>query len=86
MSYDDGFETIEIPEEELSEVQKIIVEGFIREGQFKARESIIEILEADLKFYRDKLTCEIDQHWIDGVGYALQIVREANLNGTEGRG
>lgn len=81
MSYDDGFETVEIEEEALTEAQRIIVEGFIREGEFKARKNLIDFLEKDIKEYLDEVDEMPNEEWVEGVRYAIHIIREAKFSG-----
>jgi hypothetical protein len=84
MSYDDGYETIEISEEDMSEAQKLIVEGFIREGEFKTRAALINMLIKDIDSYLDEVDYEPNLDWVNGVRYAIHIIREAKLNGLAG--
>lgn len=81
MAYDDGFETVEISEEDLTEAQRIIIEGFIREGGFQTREKLINFLEADVKEYLDEVDEMPNEEWLDGVRYAIHVIREAKFDG-----
>lgn len=82
MSYHEDYpERIDIPAEELSELQRLIVEGFIREGEFKTRDALIRILELDIAGYLDEVDYEPNTDWINGVQYAIHIIREAKLDG-----
>jgi hypothetical protein len=82
MSYEDGFEKIEISDEDMSQVQRIIVEGFIREGEFKARNALIEMLNKDVDDYLKEVDHDPNIDWVNGVRYAAHIIREAKLDGT----
>jgi hypothetical protein len=82
MSYEDGFEKIEISDEDMSQVQRIIVEGFIREGEFKTRNALIEMLNKDVDDYLKEVDHDPNIDWVNGVRYAAHIIREAKLDGT----
>jgi len=73
MAYNDGFEIINMPEDEMSEVQRVIISGFIKEGEFKTREFLIKTLEEELKNYPS------DSEWAEGIGYAIQVIREVKV-------
>ena len=76
MSYKNGYsEDIEIPEEMLTEVQRIIVDGLIRDGEFKTRDAFIEIFENDVK---ESVNFE-NQSWIDGVNYCIYMLKNAKI-------
>lgn len=77
MSYEDDYpETVEIPEEIMSEAQKIIVTGLIRQGEFNAREKFIEIFEEEISTYLKEVDGEPNLEWIDGVRYCIHLMKE----------
>lgn len=82
MSYEDGFEKIEISEEDMSDIQRIVVNGFIKEGEFRTRSALIEMLNKDIEQYLAEVDYEPNMEWVDGVRYAIHLIREANLDGT----
>lgn len=72
MSYDDGYEKIEVDEEFFTEARRIIVDGFMLEGEFNFRERIIKILEEEVK------SCEPDssnEDWADGIRYSIHLIK-----------
>jgi len=81
LSYQEDYpERIEIPEEDLSDLQRLIIEGFIREGEFKTRDALIAMLTADVDKYLDEVDYEPNMSWVDGVRYCIKIIREGALN------
>jgi hypothetical protein len=76
MSYKDGYsEDIEIPEEMLTEVQRIIVDGLIRDGEFKTRDAFIEIFENEVK---NSMGVE-NQSWTDALNYCIFMLKNAKI-------
>ncbi len=77
--YEEGYETIEIDTYTMSDVHRIIVEGFAKDGEFRARASLIRLLEEDVKQHLAEGGEDPNIDWVDGVRYAIQTIREANL-------
>ena len=75
MSYQDGFEKLEMDEAALSKAQRIIIEGFMREGEFRFREDLIQKLELEVSLYLDEVDHEPNMEWIDGVRYCIHLIK-----------
>lgn len=71
MSYDEGYERTEIDESLLSEAQRIIVDGFMLEGEFNFRERIIDILKQEIA----KEPAESSTDWSDGLSYCIHLIK-----------
>jgi hypothetical protein len=81
LSYQEDYpERIEIPAEDLSELQRIIITGFIKEGECKTRDALIAMLESDIAKYLDEVDYEPNMDWVDGVRYCIKMIREGNLD------
>lgn len=82
MAYDKDYSKIEISEEDLTETHRIIIEGFMREGEFRSREALITFLENDVARYLEENESEsdINMDWVDGVRYAIHVLREVHLD------
>ena len=74
MYSDDYTENVEISEEDLTEAQKIIIYGFMREGEFSFRDHLIEILQKEVDSYDP--SDEDASGWVDGLRYCIHIVKE----------
>lgn len=83
MSYEDGYEKIEISDEDMSSIQRMIIEGFVRDGEFKARAALIELLQEDVAKHLQEAGDDPNLDWVDGVRYAIHTVREADLYGED---
>jgi len=80
MSYEKEYpETVEIPEEALSEAQKIIVSGLIRQGEFNTRETFIKTFQEEIKTYLDEVDGEPNEEWVNGLNYAIHLIKEMKV-------
>ena len=77
MSYDQGFEKVEIDESFLSEAQRIVIKGFTLDGEFRFREDLISELEKELL----NSSSESDSEWFDGIRYCIHLVK--NLKSSQ---
>lgn len=83
MSYKDEFpETIEIDEADLSNVHKIIISGFIREGEFRTRDHFIQAFEQEIVNHSNSLE-EYNQDWIDGLSYCIHRLKNERISNGE---
>jgi hypothetical protein len=73
---------LEISDEDMSETQRVLVDAFIRQGEFQTRDALIELLEKDIATYLDEVDGMPNEEWINGVRYSVHIIREAKLNGS----
>lgn len=69
---------------DLSEAQELIVKGFMKEGELRFREIFIELLSKDVENYLNEVDYEPNEEWVNGVNYVIHLLREANLDGSEG--
>ena len=77
MTYKDKYsERIEIPEEDLSNIQRMVISGLIREGEFTTREYFIELFEEEISRHKEDSTDALNSAWIDGVNYCIHILKE----------
>ena len=81
MSYDDGLINIELSEEDISYAQRIVIDGFINEGNYRARNFLIAELEKEVAEYLDDVDNEPNLDWVNGVRYAIHIIKEARDHG-----
>ena len=80
MSYKGKYsERIEVPEDVLSAVQKMVIDGLIREGEFSTRDYFIQTLEQEVASYTVNAKGDINVDWLDGVNYCIQLLKEAKL-------
>ena len=80
MSYKDEYsETVEFSESDLSEAQRIIIEGFMRDGEFKTRDALIAMLEKDIDDYLYEVDNVPNMEWVEGVRYCIHIIKNARL-------
>lgn len=79
MSYEDGFEHIEIEEDLISEAQRIVIKGFMLEGQFNFRDRLIKTLESEISTYLDEVDGQPNIEWIDGVRYCIHIIKNLKV-------
>ncbi len=77
MSYDEGFEKVEIDENFLSEAQRLVIKGFTLEGEFRFREDLISELEKELPGD----SSEPESEWFDGIRYCIHLVK--NLKSSQ---
>lgn len=76
MSYDEGYEKIELDEALVSEAQRIVVKGLYLEGEFRYREDLISELEKELLGANDS-----ESEWFDGIRYCIHLVK--NLKSSQ---
>lgn len=80
MSYKDEFpHEVHLSKEDITELQLLILEGATRDGQFKTRELLIEMLEKDVADYLHEIDYEPNMEWVNGVRYAIHIIKKARL-------
>lgn len=79
MAYDDNYsERIEFDESAMTDAQRIVVEGFLREGEFTTRQHLIRALSRQISEYIETSDERINQDWIDGVNYCIHVIRETD--------
>lgn len=77
MSYQDNYtERVELDVNSLTEAQRIIVAGLLREGEFNTREAMIKVLSDEVTSYLDEIDYEPNLEWVDGVRYAIHLIKE----------
>lgn len=82
MSYEDGYEKVELDAAEVSEdIKRIVIDGLMREGEFRFRALIIEILEEEIRSYKDEVDYEPNLDWTNGIAWAIHLIK--NLKPTE---
>lgn len=78
--YDEGFsKRVEISEDALTEGQRIVVSGLIREGEFSYRAHLIEILKEEIALHEqseNSKDVDLSVDWVDGIRYCIQLVKE----------
>jgi hypothetical protein len=80
VSYKDEFpHEVHLSKEDITELQLLILEGATRDGQFKTRELLIEMLEKDVADYLHEIDYEPNMEWVNGVRYAIHIIKKARL-------
>lgn len=80
MSYEEQYPVkYEVSVDELGEAQKIIVAGLIRQGEFTTREHFIQVFQEEIKSYLEGAGEEPNEDWIDGLSYAIQLVKEMKV-------
>ena len=80
MSYEEQYPVrYEVSVDELGEAQKIVIAGLIRQGEFTAREHFIQIFQEEIKSYLDGVDGEPNEDWVDGLSYAIQLVKEMKV-------
>lgn len=72
MAYDDGYQKVEVDADALGESYRIIIDGFMREGEFRFREELIEALEDEVKISEVENS---NKDWTDGVRYCIHLVK-----------
>lgn len=71
MAYDEGFEKVELDESLITEAQRLIISGFMLEGEFNFRERLIKILEKEIIAERSESSTD----WIDGLSYSIHLIK-----------
>lgn len=80
MSYEEDYtERVEIPEEMLSEAQKIIISGFMREGEIVFREAALDSMQKDLDKYLEEVDGPPNDEWINGFTYAMHLIKSMEI-------
>jgi hypothetical protein len=80
MSYKDEFpETFEINESDLSEVNRIIINGFMREGEFRTRDYFIQLFEEEISKHLNSSE-EENQDWVDGISYCTHLLKNQRIS------
>lgn len=80
MSYEEQYPVkYEISVDALSEAQKIVVSGLIRQGEFSARQYFIQTLQEEITAYLSEVDGEPNEDWIDGLRYAMQLIKEMKV-------
>ena len=80
MSYEEQYPVkYEVSTDELNEAQKIVVEGLVRQGEFSAREHFIQVFQEEIASYLDEVDGEPNEDWVDGLRYAIQLVKEMKV-------
>jgi len=68
---------------DLSEAQELVIKSFMKEGELQFREKFIESLSKEVSDYLDEVDYEPNEEWVNGVNYAIHLLREADLDGSE---
>jgi hypothetical protein len=78
MAYSDKFDrSIEL---DVTESQALVVKLIMREGELRFRDALIETLQSELKTYLAEVDYEPNMEWVEGVRYAIHIIKEADLD------
>jgi hypothetical protein len=78
MAYSDNFDrSIEL---DVTEAQALVVKLIMREGELRFRDALIETLQNELKTYLAEVDYEPNMEWVEGVRYAIHIIKEADLD------
>lgn len=78
MAYSDKFDrSIEL---DVTEAQALVVKLIMREGELRFRDALIETLQSELKTYLAEVDYEPNMEWVEGVRYAIHIIKEADLD------
>jgi hypothetical protein len=78
MAYSDKFDrSIEL---DVTEAQALVVKLIMREGELRFRDALIETLQNELKTYLAEVDYEPNMEWVEGVRYAIHIIKEADLD------
>ena len=77
MAYDNNYsERVELDETTMTEAQRVIIDGLMRDGEFTTRKNLIGILQNQISDYVETSEQNINQDWIDGVNYCIHTIRE----------
>lgn len=80
MSYEEQYPvSYEVSVDALSEAQKIVVAGLIRQGEFTAREHFMKVFQEEINNYLNEVDGEPNQDWVNGLGYAIQLIKEMKV-------
>jgi hypothetical protein len=78
VAYSDKFDrSIEL---DVTEAQALVVKLIMREGELRFRDALIETLQSELKTYLAEVDYEPNMEWVEGVRYAIHIIKEADLD------
>jgi hypothetical protein len=64
----------------MSEAQELVVKIIAKEGELKFRDAFIGSLESEVS---DMEQAEINQDWLDGVGYCIHLARNGDFGVNE---
>ena len=79
MPYSDKYNH-EVKMDLVNEGQEFIVRMFMKNGELLFRERAAEFLQNEVAAYIAEAGVELNQEWIDGVCYALHIIKEADFD------
>ncbi len=75
MSYEEGFERLDIDEDLMTEAQKIIIKGFMLEGEFRFRENLINVIQKEISTYLDEVDYEPNMDWVNGLSWCIHLIK-----------
>ena len=79
MSYADKFDQ-KIELAAISEAEELAVKVVMKEGELRFRDALIQTLESEVAGVEQ---AEVNQDWLDGVGYCLHLVRNGDFGVNE---
>lgn len=80
MAYSDKFDREIILD--LDEATELAVKVVMKEGELRFRDALIKTLENEIAEYLDEIDYGPNLEWIEGVRYAIHIIKEADLDDT----
>ena len=83
VAYSDNFDR-ELIMDGLDEESTIALKIVMKEGELRFRDALIKSLERDITEYLDEVDGMPNVDWINGMRYAIHIIREADLDGQRG--
>lgn len=78
MAYADKFDREIIVD--LDEATELAVRVVMKEGELRFRDALIETLQSELTKYLDEVDYKPNMEWVEGVRYAIHIIKEADLD------
>lgn len=78
MAYADKFDREIIVD--LDEATELAVRVVMKEGELRFRDALIETLQSELTKYLDEVDYEPNMEWVEGVRYAIHVIKEADLD------
>lgn len=78
MAYADKFDREIIVD--LDKATELAVKVVMKEGELRFRDALIETLQKEVSEYLDEVDYEPNMEWVEGVRYAIHIIKEADLD------
>lgn len=79
MKEEDYTERVEISEADMTEAQRLIIYGLMREGEIVYKQKLSKILETEISTYLDEVDGDPNIEWVDGVRYVLHLIKEMDI-------